>query len=76
MIVSFTICLLKSRDPAQFVHCNCDQRPTEALKEALRKKREKVLLVVTYLLILNVPCISESCIEIKIKLKFYFRTSL
>ena len=25
---------------------------------------------------LNVPCISESCIEIKIKLNFYFHTSL
>ena len=28
------------------------------------------------MLILNVPCISESCIEIKIKLNFYFYTSL
>ena len=27
-------------------------------------------------LILPVPCISESCIEIKIKLDFYFPTSL
>ena len=27
-------------------------------------------------LTLNVPCISESCIEIKIKLNFYFHTSL
>ena len=27
-------------------------------------------------LILNVPCISESCLEIKIKLNFYFHTSL
>ena len=24
---------------------------------------------------LNVPCISESCIEVKIKLNFYFHTS-
>ena len=29
-----------------------------------------------YNLILPVPCISESCIEIKIKLNFYFHTSL
>ena len=28
------------------------------------------------LLTLNVPCISESCIEIKVKLNFYFQTSL
>ena len=28
------------------------------------------------LLTLNVPCISESCIKIKIKLNFYFHTSL
>ena len=27
-------------------------------------------------LTLNVPCISESCIEIKIKLNFYFHTYL
>ena len=27
-------------------------------------------------LALNVPCISESCIKIKIKLNFYFHTSL
>ena len=25
---------------------------------------------------LNVPCISESCMEIKMKLNFYFHTSL
>ena len=28
------------------------------------------------LLTLNVPCISKSCVEIKIKLNFYFHTSL
>ena len=27
-------------------------------------------------LTLNVPCISESCMEIKVKLNFYFHTSL
>ena len=27
-------------------------------------------------LALNVPCISEGCIEIRIKLNFYFHTSL
>ena len=32
--------------------------------------------VARYGLTLNVPCISESCIEIKIKLKFYLHTSL
>ena len=30
----------------------------------------------TAILTLNVPCISESCIEMKIKLNFYFHTSL
>ena len=29
-----------------------------------------------HFLTLNVPCISESCVEIKIKLNFYFHTSL
>ena len=34
------------------------------------------LCLIRKLLTLPVPCISESCIEIKIKLNFYFRTSL
>ena len=29
-----------------------------------------------FVLTLNVPCISESCIEMNIKLNFYFHTSL
>ena len=32
--------------------------------------------LINWHLTLNVPCISESCIEIKIKLNFYFHTSL
>ena len=35
----------------------------------------KQLYLMTYLT-LPLPCISESCIEMKIKLNFYFHTSL
>ena len=41
-------------------------------------KTEHIIVIFSELftLILLVPCISESCIEMKIKLNFYFRTSL
>ena len=41
-------------------------------------KTEHIIVIFSELftLTLLVPCISESCIEMKIKLNFYFRTSL
>ena len=37
---------------------------------------ETILSNFIYMLTLNITCISESCIGIKIKLNFYFHTSL
>ena len=48
----------------------------KALKEALEKWKGLSRSPMKILLTLNVPCISESCTEINIKLNFYFHTSL
>ena len=49
-------------------------------KATEQKKKKKLLLQCkccyeSSMLILPVPCITQSCTEIKIKLNFYFRTS-
>ena len=46
-----------------------------AIQQRLRSDKE-VMAVAKISLTLNVPCISEICFEIKIKLNFYFYTSL
>ena len=35
-----------------------------------------IIIIIWYYLTLNIPCISESFIEMKTKLNFYFHTSL
>ena len=45
-------------------------------KNGLVRKIRLISTFMTLWLTLNIPCISESCIEIKVKLHFYFHTSL
>ena len=46
-----------------------------AIQQRLRSDKE-VMAIAKISLTLNVPCISEICFGIKIKLNFYFYTSL
>ena len=47
-----------------------------ATSRDMRLCKTKVTLAYYFLLTLPVPCIFESCIEIRITLNFYFHTSL